>query len=511
MAAPFTMTQDFRQEFEADTLNLLRKRFLWFLGTVGSIYGLILLIMAAGFLILAFGLNKDLATSQLTTLRGGYWGLMAFLVLIGFDVGVFVWCTKEATARRNNRQRLLKLTYQFFMYRGAADMLAAMILKSEGVPWVLGIYHVIGCALLPWTPAQALRPMLFLLPLNAITLFISPGSGWAADTFWSVFSCFVAFPGLAIAWLKTTRRSNELRMRFLQDRYGQMRRELVDARRIHEALFPKPFSHETLRFSYRYEPMRQIGGDYLYARFSPTDGEREPPFNFLLIDVTGHGIAAALTVNRLYGEVERLFAEDPFASPADVLAALNRYVHLTLSRHSVYATALCIRVDVETDSIEYASGGHPPAFLCQADGRIEELDSTSYVLGAVAPGDFEAGMRTLRFMPGDAFVAYTDGAIEARNHEGRMLGVFGFQRALASCLSAGAGQELPAALLTLVEQHRGGPPEDDTLVVELVRNARGLRTTPTGGDGNGTRLQAPVAPPTPVPLEPVVMVGGPAR
>jgi serine phosphatase RsbU (regulator of sigma subunit) len=511
MAAPFTMTQDFRHEFEADTLKLLRKRFLWFLGTVASIYGLILLIVVVGFVALALGVNKDLAAKQLTNLRGGYWGLMAFLVLTGLDVGVFVWCAKEATARRNNRERLLKLTYQFFMYRGAADLLSAMIFHTEGFPWYLGMYHTLGCALLPWTPTQALRPMLFLLPLNAVTLFISSKYGWTGDVFWSVFSCFCALPGLGIAWAKTTRRSNDMRMRFLQDRYGQMRRELVDARRIHEALFPKPFNQDKLRFSYRYEPMRQIGGDYLYARFSPSDGETEPPFNILLIDVTGHGIAAALTVNRLYGEVERLFAEDPFASPADVLSALNRYVNLTLSRHSVYATALCIRVDIEKDTIEYASGGHPPAFLCSADGRIEDLDSTSYVLGAVGAGDFDAGMRSLKFMPGDALVAYTDGAIEARNEEGRMLGVFGFQRALATCLGSGgsnAACELAASLLSLVEQHRSGPPEDDTLVVELARTVRGLRVDLPPGDGGGSERSAPVLPAT---FEPVVVAAAAAR
>lgn len=489
MSAPFTITQDFHQELEVQTLKLLRKRFLWYLGTVASIYGLILAIVVVGFIALAVGMSREVAAEQITRLRGGYWGFMAFLAITGLDVAVFVWCAKEATARRNNRAQLLRLTQQFFIYRGAADLLIAYIFRTEGIPWFLGVYHVLGCAILPWTPTQALRPMLLLLPLNALTLLVSSKTGWVGDLAWAVLSCFLALPGLGVAWAKTTRRSNELRVRFLQDRYGQMRRELVDARRIHEALFPKPFSQEALRFGYRYEPMRQIGGDYLYARFGPTDGDSEPPFDILLIDVTGHGIAAALTVNRLYGEVERLYAEDPHAGPDDVLAALNRYVHLTLSRHSVYASALCIRIDVEHDTIEYASGGHPPAFLCSADGRIEGLDSTAYVLGAVGPGEFVSGARRLRFMPGDALVAYTDGAIEARDLEGRMLGVFGFQRALASCLASsgsggvvgrgvggvggwGGAGELAQALLRLVEQHRAGPPEDDTLVVEVARAVR---------------------------------------
>ena len=101
--------------------------------------------------------------------------------------------------------------------------------------------------------------------------------------------------------------------------------------------------------------MRQIGGDYLFARFEP-DARRPRRFHLLIIDVPGHGIAAALTVNRLYGEIERLFAENPETGPGEVLAALNRYVHLTLSRHSIYATA-CVRIDTERDLLEYAWAG----------------------------------------------------------------------------------------------------------------------------------------------------------
>ncbi len=481
-------TTDFHQEFAADTLKLLRRRFLWFVGIVGAIYALVVLIYAIGLGALAFGVSREMAERELVSIRGGYWGMISVLVLIGVDVGVFVWCARQATLRRNDRTKLLGLTFQFFIYRGVADFLLIYLMRNEGFAWSLCLYHVIACGLLPWTPAQALRPLFFLLPLQAAMLVISHKAGWTRDLVWIFLTIVFLLPGLLIAWLKTTRRMGEFKMRFLQNRYGQMRRELVDARRIHEALFPKPIADGPLCFAYSYEPMRQIGGDYLYARFSPPPietGEGEPALNILLIDVTGHGIAAALTVNRLYGEVERLFAEDPYASPADVLGALNRYVHLTLSRHSIYATALCMRVDIEKDRLEYASGGHPPAFLCAADGNIHELSSTSFVLGAVGPGDYDPGMVEVRLMPGDSVIAYTDGAIEARNPEGRMLGVLGLQKALASCLCGRA--ELAAQLLMVVEQHRSGPPEDDTLVVEISRRVGGLvvEERPTHGRSSG--------------------------
>ena len=279
-------------------------------------------------------------------------------------------------------------------------------------------------------------------------------------------------------------------MQMLQARYGQMRQELVDARRIHEALFPEPVREGPVRLDYRYEPMRQIGGDYLYARFAPGPaGADGPPgaFNVLLLDVTGHGIAAALTVNRLYGEVERLFAERPSAGPGEVLSALNHYVHLTLANHSIYATALCLKVDHERGVLEFASGGHPPAYICTSDGKIESLDSTALVLGACAGRDFEPCVQTRRFERGDMLLAYTDGAIEARAESGKMLGVNGFLRVLSSCVRMHSQGGLAGAMLAAVESHRFGPPEDDTLVVEVHLAPAQESGMEMNGDGREAR------------------------
>jgi serine phosphatase RsbU (regulator of sigma subunit) len=257
-----------------------------------------------------------------------------------------------------------------------------------------------------------------------------------------------------------------------------MRRELVDARRLHEALFPSPLSSGPLRFGYLYEPMRQIGGDYVFDRPHPqprAEGDHFEFFNMLLVDVTGHGIAAALTVNRLHGEIERLFAENPEIGPGEILSALNRYVHLTLANHSIYVTALCLRVDLVGGVIEYASGGHPPAFIARGvmSGRsneIEQLESTSVVLGACAAGDFDPGVRRVPFAPGDTLIAYTDGAIETRNAENRMLGLKGLRECLETATLAGAHLHgFAPAVLQAVEKHRSGPVADDTLIVEIRR------------------------------------------
>ncbi len=343
--------------------------------------------------------------------------------------------------------------------------------------WRIFVAHLMACLFLPWTPAEAFRPLAPLLILNAVlTLLYSAytalrgsedGGFWAAVMGILAFSPFVALPGVGIRWWATSRFRDEFTTKLLRGRYVEMRRELVDARRIHEALFPKPITEGPVRFNYCYEPMRQIGGDYLFAFQEAPGLHPTPRLSIVLLDVTGHGIPAALTVNRLYGELTRLFAETPWIAPGEVLKLLNRYVNLTLSNHSVYVTALCLRVDAEGDKLEYASGGHPPAYVKSVDGTLHELPSTSFVLGACPDPDFSSDAAVEKFTRGDVLIAYTDGAIEARPLGGRMLGLIGFRRILSSSTPDGRGW--PETIIRQVESYRQGPPEDDTLIVEIAR------------------------------------------
>ncbi|MEL7485514.1 MAG: PP2C family protein-serine/threonine phosphatase, partial [Planctomycetota bacterium] len=283
-----------------------------------------------------------------------------------------------------------------------------------------------------------------------------------------LLSCLLVIPGVLLAWWRHSARVKSFQFSFMQQRYGEVRRELTDARRIHEAMFPGPMMDGDVRFTYRYQPMRQIGGDYLHVAISPTDCGRAERLCVVVLDVTGHGIPAALNVNRLYGELARIFAEDPCIEPGDVLKLLNRYVRLTMSSHSVYVTGLAARIDPVRGVLEYANAGHPPAFHLGVDGTIDQLDSTTYLLGAVDDAGFDPHTREVEFVPGDRLISYTDGATEATNDGGRMLGIKGMQGIL-SAQSMPTEGGWPPMLLDAVDGHRDGPPKDDTLVIEMYR------------------------------------------
>src|SRR5690606_35391330 len=130
------------------------------------------------------------------------------------------------------------------------------------------------------------------------------------------------------------------------------------------------------------------------------------------IDVSGHGVGAALAVNRLHGELLRFFAQHPDGSPGRLLTALNDYSLVALSPQAVYSTALCLRVDPHAGTLTWASAGHPPAFLRRADGRIEPIESTAVMLGVIDGESFQPNEQSCAIQPGDRILAYTDGASE---------------------------------------------------------------------------------------------------
>ncbi len=454
-------TADFKKVFEKETASLLRKRFGWFTGIVGgmsllsAVVGMVILIVRRGEALTDAG--APIATS---------WIGNGLLLLVGL---VFVAAFLVDIKGKLRDRTILRITCWLVVLQGSANIVIAYIFPSEPQAMLpisaliaVVLTHSIASVFLPWSVGQCLRPVGWLVLLNAGMLLAVSDHPPEHRMLVVMLSPLAGLPGAAICWLRHLRRSQRSKFKFLQSRYGEVRRELVDARRLHEALFPSPVGEGPVRLSYVYEPMRQIGGDFLFARQND-DGV----LMVVLADVTGHGIPAALTVNRLYGEMERLIGEDPDISPGGLMRGINRYTHLTLAPHSIYLTAFCARIDPAKHTLEYVSAGHPPAFIRTVDGRIEELGSTTIVLGATSGDESSFESETRRFSIGDGLIAYTDGAIECRDGKDAMFGISRL-RALVAGEATRPGQ-WPERILQCVEGFRDGPPMDDTLVVEVYR------------------------------------------
>lgn len=454
-------TTEFRRTFRQETDDLLRNRLIWFVTVWGGI-NLILIAITIVMMLQGADLStvfKNGGQKAFFFLTTGVW-FMAYLAALILVIG-----------KRVRSQTIIYITLGLVMLDGSLGIGVRVMDMAVG-PALIGflIAHLIACCMFPWTVKQAIVPVGLIATASVFSHIVIEGTSIGTTIFFTVSLLAFAIPAIFITGIKHSQRVQRATNKFLNQRYGMLRQELAYARQVHEALFPAPMVTGELRYAYRYEPMRQIGGDYLYTKA----GANGNTLSVVIVDVTGHGIPAALTVNRLHGEIDISFAENPDISPGEMLCKLNKYVHLTLAKHSIYATAVCIRVNRTTGKVEYASGGHPPAFIRGVDGSLEDLAPTTFVLGACSEADFESGQVEYDFDPGDSLIAYTDGAIEARGLDGKMLHIDGLRRLLCSPVMPGiahGGQgQWAEKILEEVAAFRGGlPPEDDTLAIEIYR------------------------------------------
>ena len=463
-------TTEFRRSFHQETHQLLRRRLIWYVSIWGGL----------GLISFVFTVIMMFQNSAITNLINEGATKALFIVTNGIWIAVYAAVLMMVVEKRVSDRRVIRLSIGLILLDGLVAVAIREIEPSLNYgAWVFVISHFVACCVFPWTVKQALIPLGVLCVVSGAGHLIG-GRSFTGTSVLVIMTALFMTPAIFISGIRHNQRIQKSTNRFLNQRYGMLRQELAYARQIHEALFPAPKTTGQIHFVYRYEPMRQIGGDYLFARHSEFDADGNEKLSVAVVDVTGHGIPAALTVNRLHGEIDLRFAEEPDISPGELLRHLNRYIHLTLSKHSIFATAVCFRVDTARNVLEYASGGHPPSFLRGVDGTIQDLDSTTFVLGACKDKDFDPCQEEINFGPGDSLIAYTDGAIEARSNEGKMLHIEGLRRIVASTHPLGSDEssmhvqgQWSERILREVAMHREGlPPEDDTLAIEIFRPIR---------------------------------------
>jgi serine phosphatase RsbU (regulator of sigma subunit)/CheY-like chemotaxis protein len=236
---------------------------------------------------------------------------------------------------------------------------------------------------------------------------------------------------------------------------------LLRARAVQSGLLPqeKP-PLETLDYAGDCVQARTIGGDY-YDFLDMGRGE----VGFVLADVAGKGIAAALLMASLQGSLYSQYSSQNCTGSKDIpqlLALVNRhfYKHTAKDR---YATLFFGRYSDATRTLHYVNCGHNPPVLLRKGGAVERLGATATVLGLFS--DWDCSVAEARLETGDVLSIYTDGITETTGHSGEE---FGETRLLETLRK---NRELEAScILRNVEdaagQFRLGEQEDDlTLVI----------------------------------------------
>jgi sigma-B regulation protein RsbU (phosphoserine phosphatase) len=187
--------------------------------------------------------------------------------------------------------------------------------------------------------------------------------------------------------------------------------ELELARQLQFSILPTTIPEvQNVRIAVAYQPMTAVAGDFY--EFVPIDRKQ---VGFLVADVTGHGVPAALIASMIKVAMQSVAA--CAHDPREVLRGLNRILFRQILDQFVSAAYLWL--DTEKRKALYSAAGHPP-LLRWREGKLERIESNGLLFGVIPDPDYP--VRDLAIYSGDRFLLYTDGVIEPENARGDSFG-----------------------------------------------------------------------------------------
>lgn len=208
-------------------------------------------------------------------------------------------------------------------------------------------------------------------------------------------------------------------------------------------------------------PASMVSGDYYDFVVRP-DGR----VYFVIADVSGKGITAALLMSSLAMAFNIYASQDP--EPSELVAKLNGILAPRLGP-AKFVTLFCGLIDPATPGeIRFANAGHLPPLVFNASGVMEAGD-TDIVMGVFPNSAYRD--QTLRLGPGDSLVLFTDGVAEAENATGDLLGSEGIAKALRGRLFDGADEIVAAVDIAVSSFLSGAEQHDDVTILAITRKS----------------------------------------
>ncbi len=158
----------------------------------------------------------------------------------------------------------------------------------------------------------------------------------------------------------------------------------------------------------KYIPSSMVGGD-LYDCVAIGDS-----LWFLIADVAGHGLVAAMISTMLKG----LFSNSVHhcTYPHEVLENMNSILNKFLNEYDAYLVSAFVGV-IRGSSLYYSNAGHPyPVMVDCKDGRSKVLEQSGYLLAMMEKSEYKT--KHLAISKDNVLLLYTDGLFNLRSENG---------------------------------------------------------------------------------------------
>ncbi len=243
----------------------------------------------------------------------------------------------------------------------------------------------------------------------------------------------------------------------------QLESELSIASQIQSGLMPKELPQlEGYQFHAYQMQCKMVGGD-LYDVARLNDGR----ILFLLADVSGKGMGAALLASNILSAIRILRGNQDF-NVLDAVKRISSQLHHS-SRSGDFATVFAGVLDPAANTIRFVNAGHNPPLLVKRDGSLKHLDPTGIPIGIFE--DFDWQEETIELAPDDKLIVFTDGITEATDSRGELYDDDRMEAFVTNNCTL-ALDDLSSRLLSDVNRFVGDAPRsDDMTMILLARNS----------------------------------------
>ncbi|CAB1060940.1 Serine phosphatase RsbU, regulator of sigma subunit [Olavius sp. associated proteobacterium Delta 1] len=197
----------------------------------------------------------------------------------------------------------------------------------------------------------------------------------------------------------------------------KLNEELVEAADYVKSMLPKQIKEGPVKADWRFFPSTSLGGDAFGYHWIDEDH-----FSVYLLDVSGHGVGAALlSVSVLNALRSQTLPRTDFKNSKQVLESLN-IAFPGDENNDMFFTIWYGVYKKSTRELTYASGGHPPALLiggnAKGDSEAVLLRTPNNVIGGMPEVTYEK--RECLVGEQDRLYIFSDGVYEVEKSDGSM-------------------------------------------------------------------------------------------
>jgi phosphoserine phosphatase RsbU/P len=234
---------------------------------------------------------------------------------------------------------------------------------------------------------------------------------------------------------KRMKEEQELYVGALVEAQEKLKQELRGGASYVRSLLPARLDFPELSTDWEFVPSASLGGDVFGYHLLGGDesGVGRGKLAIYLIDVSGHGIEAALFSVTLMNMLKtQVLPGADFSEPASVLGRLNASFKME-EQNNLFFTAWYGVWDHGTRELSYASAGSPPAILILPEGGSAELSTGGMIVGVDSETRYESAKVSIPRH--SSLYIFSDGVYEFRAKDGSIFGIERFTETLVGLAS----------------------------------------------------------------------------